>query len=154
WGSLQLAIDAGVDFPYLLYQLATGQPIQVPINGYRSGVKSRWLLGDLDHLFLRLFKPEERLHLPPDTPSKWQTLVEFCRFFQRGMHWEVERFDDPGPGIYEWRNYLKSLKRDLWNSVNTWYTRSIMCRWYYRSVSPQELPQRIRHILILCTGNI
>src|ERR671923_161553 len=25
WGSLQLAIDAGVDFPYLLYQVATGQ---------------------------------------------------------------------------------------------------------------------------------
>ena len=109
WGSLQLAIDAGVDFPYLLYQLATGQPIQVPINGYPSGVKSRWLLGDLDHLLLRLFNPEGRLHLPPGVPSKWQTLVEFCRFFQRRTYYEVERFNDLGPGIYEWRHYFELL---------------------------------------------
>jgi len=111
WGSLQLAIDAGVDFPYLLYQLATGQPMQVSLNGYRTGVKSRWLLGDLDHLLLRLFKPKETLRLQPGTPSKWQSFVNFCRFFQRGTYYEVERFDDLGPGIYEWRHYLKLLLR-------------------------------------------
>ena len=109
WGSLQLAIDAGVDFPYLLYQLATGQPIQVPINGYRSGVKSRWLLGDLDHLLLRLFNPEGRLHLPPGVPSKWQSLGNFCRFLQRRTYYEVERFNDLGPGIYEWCHYFEQL---------------------------------------------
>lgn len=27
WGSLQLAIDAGVDFRWLLYQLAAGRPV-------------------------------------------------------------------------------------------------------------------------------
>jgi len=109
WGSLQLAIDAGVDFPYLLFQLATGQPIQVSLNGYRTEVKSRWLLGDLDHLLLRLFKPKETLHLQPGTASKWQSIADFCRFFQRGTYYEVERFDDPGPGIYEWRHYFELL---------------------------------------------
>ncbi|PWT77363.1 MAG: hypothetical protein C5B60_02900 [Chloroflexi bacterium] len=109
WGSLQLAIDAGVDFPYLLFQLATGQPIQLPPNGYRIGVKSRWLLGDLDHLLLRLFKPKETLQLQPGTPSKWQSIADFCRFFQRGTYYEVERFNDLGPGIYEWRHYFELL---------------------------------------------
>jgi len=43
WGSLQLAVDAGVDFPYLCCQLAMGYPLSLP-PAYRIGVKSRWLL--------------------------------------------------------------------------------------------------------------
>ncbi len=58
WGSLQLAIDAGIDFPWLLLQMAKGQHVNVPENSYRCGVKSRWLLGDLDHLLMRLFKSD------------------------------------------------------------------------------------------------
>jgi len=42
WGSLQLAIDAGVDFPWLLYQLATGRDVESD-DDYVTGVKSRWL---------------------------------------------------------------------------------------------------------------
>ena len=49
WGSLQLAIDAGVNFPVLACQLALGCP-PVPTPAYRIGVRSRGLLGDLDHL--------------------------------------------------------------------------------------------------------
>ena len=35
WGSLQLAIDAGVDVPWLLYQLATGRALD-PSKGYAT----------------------------------------------------------------------------------------------------------------------
>src|SRR5215472_6715944 len=113
WGSLQLAIDAGVNFPYLLFQLATGQPIQLPPNGYHIGVKSRWLLGDLDHLLLRLFKPKETLQLQPNCLSKWQCLLDFCRLFQPDMYYEIERLEDPGPCMYELRQYLRAL---LWGN--------------------------------------
>lgn len=109
WGSLQLAIDAGVNFPFLLYQMAMQQRIGPPVNGYSIGVKSRWLLGDLDHLLLRLFKPEATLNLPPHSPSKVQTLLDFCRFFQRGMRYEVLNLSDPKPFIYELRQYLSRL---------------------------------------------
>lgn len=50
WGSLQLAIDAGVDFPALLLDVALTQPVTPP--QLREGVRLRWLLGDLDHLYL------------------------------------------------------------------------------------------------------
>ena len=43
----------GVDFPALAAQLALGQASPAPPR-YREGVQSRWLLGDLDHLLLRL----------------------------------------------------------------------------------------------------
>src|ERR1051325_10683418 len=53
WGSLQLAIDAGVDFPALLARCVQGE--EVPLcHVYRTDVRSRWFWGDVDNLLLRL----------------------------------------------------------------------------------------------------
>jgi predicted ATP-grasp superfamily ATP-dependent carboligase len=43
-GSLELAIAAGVDFPWLLTRYATQGRAAVPAVGHRSGVRYRWLL--------------------------------------------------------------------------------------------------------------
>jgi hypothetical protein len=108
WGSLQLAIDAGVDFPHLVCQLALGHvPVTMPL--YRPGVKSRWLLGDLDQLCLRLFKSDRALRLPPSPPSRFRSLVEFMKFHQRDMHYEIARLDDPRPFLYEFTQFAKGL---------------------------------------------
>ncbi len=46
WGSLALSVLAGVDFPFLLYQLQQNQ--QIPAQNYQIGVRCRWLLpGDI-----------------------------------------------------------------------------------------------------------
>jgi len=109
WGSLQLAIDAGIDFPYLVYQLARGQrPVVGP---YRVGVKSRWLLGDLDHVLARLFHRDRDLHLPDSAPSKWRTLRDFLRPAGPDTHYEVISRDDPRPFRYELRQYARELSR-------------------------------------------
>jgi len=100
WGSLQLAIDAGLDFPWLVSCLALGWPPQIG-PPYRVGVKSRWLLGDLDHLYLRLFKTARELQLPPSSPSRLRTVVDFLKFRQRDMHDEIARFDDIRPFVHE-----------------------------------------------------
>ena len=109
WGSLQLALDAGLNFPLLLYRMACGDEVNVPATGYRVGVKSRWLLGDLDHLLLRLFKSDAALSLPTDSPTKLKTVIDFCRFFQKNTRYEVNRLDDPNPFYYELRQYLACL---------------------------------------------
>lgn len=101
WGSLQLAIDAGVDFPYLLYQLAIGQPA-APVEQYKTGVKSRWLLGDLDHLYLRLKAPRRKVSLA----EKLKSIGRFCLPYQRGMRYEINRLHDLGPFFFELRAYL------------------------------------------------
>src|SRR5262245_22099908 len=44
WGSLQLAVDAGVDFPYMLFQSAMGETPSHS-GGHRVGIRERWLLG-------------------------------------------------------------------------------------------------------------
>ena len=107
WGSLQLAMDAGVNFPFLLLNMAMGRSETVPENGYRVGVKSRWLLGDLDHLLMRLMKNNRSLNLPPGAPSKLQSLMSFCRFFERDLFYEIERLDDLGPSGFEIMQYVK-----------------------------------------------
>lgn len=46
WGSLPLAIAAGVDFPYLLYQVARGET-PAPVLRYAIGVRMRYFFQDL-----------------------------------------------------------------------------------------------------------
>src|SRR5690606_27325984 len=67
WGSLQLAIDAGVDFPALLADIAVGRT-PPPLRSYRVGVRTRWLWGDVDSLLQVLFRSHAQLNLPPTAP--------------------------------------------------------------------------------------
>ena len=100
WGSLQLAVDAGVDFPRLLLEAATGAPtVEAPT--YRPGVRLRWEWGDLDHLLARLRKSDAALHLPPGTPSRLATIGQVLWPWRPGERWEVFRPSDPGPYIRE-----------------------------------------------------
>ena len=109
WGSLQLAIDAGLNIPYLLYQVTSGQSVAIPDNSYRVGTQSRWFLGDLDHLLMRLTKTNATLHLGPDAPSRWRCAVEFARLFRRDLHYEVESLSDPRPALEEYRAWISQL---------------------------------------------
>jgi len=109
WGSLQLALDAGLNLPNLLYHLASQQPLSIPASTYKVGVKSRWLLGDLDHLLMRTFKSDEILRLPPGYPSRLRSAVDFVRFWQKDLYYEIERWDDPAPARYELRRYIRHL---------------------------------------------
>ncbi len=53
WGSLPLAVNAGVDFPYLLYKsMVEKGHFNEP--AYRIGVKQRWLAGDFLWLYSSL----------------------------------------------------------------------------------------------------
>lgn len=80
WGSLQLAILAGIDFPYLLYKLAVDGDVE-PVNDYKIGVRCRWLIpGDIMHL---LTNPD-RFRLNPG-------------FFARTQGDDILSFDDPMP---------------------------------------------------------
>jgi predicted ATP-grasp superfamily ATP-dependent carboligase len=108
WGSLQLAVDAGIDFPYQVCQLALGRRPGTS-QTYRLGVKSRWLLGDLDHLLLRLFRRERDLRLPEAAPSRTRTLLDFLKFADRALHYEVLDRDDLRPFLYEIGQYVTAL---------------------------------------------
>lgn len=98
WGSLQLAVDAGVDFPYLLYRLAIDGDVE-PVLTYDVGVRLRWWLGDLDWLLLRL---RERGGIP----GRIGAILEFLRPAGKLARAEVFRQDDPRPAVVELSQYL------------------------------------------------
>lgn len=45
WGTLGLAIEAGVDFPWLACRVAAGEKVE-PVFDYRVGLKHSWILPD------------------------------------------------------------------------------------------------------------
>jgi predicted ATP-grasp superfamily ATP-dependent carboligase len=103
WGSLQLAIDAGVDFPSLWIALLRGA--QLPAVEARLGTRTRWLLGDLDRLLTCLRRPDVRRQLGVGVPA---LLVEFARSFFDGSRLEVLRRDDWRPFVYELREWARA----------------------------------------------
>jgi predicted ATP-grasp superfamily ATP-dependent carboligase len=108
WGSLQLAVDAGVDFPFLLCQIASGTDIEAP-DGYRVGVKTRWLVGDFIRMLKRVLGKEQDLHLPPGSPSRGQTLISFLKFYEPRLHYEDLLPEDLNPFLFEISAHLKNL---------------------------------------------
>ncbi len=105
WGSLQLAIDAGIDFPYLLYLQAIGEHYD-PISSYRQ-TRLRWLLGDIDNLYITLKTSRERL--PQEYHNKLKVVCNFIKEFAGPARLEVLRRDDFMPFIWELRKYIKDL---------------------------------------------
>lgn len=103
WGSLQLAVDAGVDFPWLLYQLATGQDVD-SVDGYAVGVRSRWLLGDLASLGKVLAGNE----LPPRVApaGRMRSIWQFLDFFDSSTRCEEIRWRDFRPFFSELAKFV------------------------------------------------
>lgn len=107
WGSLQLAVDAGVDFPALLVAAATGEKPR-PVHAYRTGVRSRWFWGDVDHLLARFRHSTERLALPAGAPGRMRVATDFvASCFRRSDRNEVLRVADPLPALREASDWLR-----------------------------------------------
>jgi len=107
WGSLQLAIDAGVDFPRLLVDHALGGQVS-PVTSYRTGVRCRWRLGEVDHVIARFRRQSNGQALPPDVPSL-ATAVGHVMAPGIGSRWrgEVWRWDDPVPQVVELLDWIR-----------------------------------------------
>ncbi|RYY02701.1 MAG: ATP-dependent carboxylate-amine ligase [Gammaproteobacteria bacterium] len=103
WGSLQLSIDAGVDFPALLVSNELNLGLVAP-STYKVGQRLRWLLGDLDSLYIYL----------KSNYGKKQKLVRFLQFFIPDFfntRHEVNRISDLKPAIFEAKHYLQQFLR-------------------------------------------
>jgi predicted ATP-grasp superfamily ATP-dependent carboligase len=105
WGSLQLAIDAGVDFPALLVDCALGARVD-GAPAFRAGVRGRWWWGDVDHLWARLRRSAAQLALPPDAPSRGRAALDFLAPGP-AVRDAVFRLADPVPFLLETAQWLR-----------------------------------------------
>jgi predicted ATP-grasp superfamily ATP-dependent carboligase len=97
WGSLQLSIDCGVDFPWLLYQNAVGIRPEAPPN-YVAGKRLHWFLGDLDRLLIQLRDRDNKLSATAKVQSSARFLGACVSPRNRS---EVLRLSDPKPAASE-----------------------------------------------------
>ena len=101
WGSLQLAIDSGVDFPRILVGCALGEHSQ-EMPSYRTGVRSRWWWGQIDHLVGRVRRSGTTDPLPSNTRSARRAVGDLLLGpLRRADYEEVLRWTDPGPFLNE-----------------------------------------------------
>ena len=83
WGSLALAINSGVNFPYLLALVALELDFP-PVFDYRLGHLCRWLLpGDILHFF--------------KNPGRWQLKPSFFQFRKPNLTYDIVDLKDPLP---------------------------------------------------------
>lgn len=106
WTSLELAIQAGVDFPRLWLEILRERPVQ-PVETYRTDVTLRWLWGDMRRL-LYVLAGRPRGYAG-DFPSLAQGVREVFGPQPPGTRAEVWQRDDPWPALAEWFQGAREL---------------------------------------------
>ena len=83
WGSLSLAVEAGVNFPYLLYRMSRGENFK-PVEHYQVGKRCRWLVpGDILHFIYN--------------PRRMKLWPEFFHFWDENTAYDIVSRKDPLP---------------------------------------------------------
>jgi hypothetical protein len=99
-----LAVDSGADFPWFLYQLATGM-VPSPPQRFTIGRRLRWWLGDLDNLYARLRQKEHRRGIL----ESMRAVAVFAIPWLPRLRYEFLRWSDPAPAFTALRQYLAAL---------------------------------------------
>jgi predicted ATP-grasp superfamily ATP-dependent carboligase len=115
WGSLQLAIDAGVDFPAVLVASVLGSAV-APAPRYKEGIRSRWFWGDVDNLLIRL---RRRGDAQEQTAGRMHAIADFLKAFGPGNRSEVFRLTDPVPAMRETLDWFRALRSNGAETPNT-----------------------------------
>ncbi len=109
--SVELAVRAGVDFPYLLYQWANGDNIPT-VKEYRTGIWMRYLRGDLATTLATFLQRGRPGVMPP-----LRALQAFASSFATPMEYDYFDWRDPAPALSSAVNFIHYVgfyqKRDL-----------------------------------------
>jgi predicted ATP-grasp superfamily ATP-dependent carboligase len=106
-GSLEVAVRSGIDFPTLLWRWAAGEDLS-PVPGYRTGVRMRFLAGDIDWLWENI-KNRGR----PDSVPPWKALRTFAGEFLRPQAYDYVDRRDLRPALVAFARDAGEIRRRL-----------------------------------------
>jgi predicted ATP-grasp superfamily ATP-dependent carboligase len=112
-GTLENAVHSGVDFPWMIWQWGTGQPI-TRVTSYQTGVRTRWLAGDMRWLWEGVMKSDR-----PDSVSAVSGLWTFTSEFFRTRHYDFVDRRDMRPAVAELRD-TAGIIRKQWDNRRQW----------------------------------
>ncbi len=97
WGSMQLPIDCGIDYPlYLVRQCLEGEAPPERVE-FKKGITCRWLAGDLVHLLNLLARKPAGWPMP--LPSFSASLIKILIPWYPGLRYDDLWLTDPRPGV-------------------------------------------------------
>ena len=108
--SVEIAVRAGVDFPYLLYQWASGGPIE-RVARYRIGGWMRYLGGDITTTLAAL-----RQRGRPGIRPPLRTLWDFGISFLRPMAYDYLQWTDLRPAVRATTTFAR-------DAIRSWASR-------------------------------
>ena len=107
--SVETAVRAGVDFPVLLHDWARGAPLS-RVDGYRVGVRLRWVAGEL-----RWLQESRRSSGRPDVPSFPRAVGALLADTLRPAAYDLIDLRDPRPAVQLVANLRRRRRADLEN---------------------------------------
>ncbi|MEL6823818.1 MAG: hypothetical protein AAFP70_18835, partial [Calditrichota bacterium] len=161
WGSLPLALQAGVDFPFLLFQMLVED--KLPENfeegkgvPYKENVYCRNFAKDFDWLKenIRADKSDPySLTVPMST-----VIAEARHWFMGRDHFDTLQLDDMKPGIKHVGRYIKGNFQGAGEKLHTFflkfkYGKNLPVMWM-RQRKLKKLLQENANVNFICKGNI
>jgi predicted ATP-grasp superfamily ATP-dependent carboligase len=107
WNSLALSCYSGVDFPALLARMAETGDVE-PVNHFQSGVRCRWILGDLRHL-VEVWRGAPSGY-PMAYPKRLRTLLDVLTPVPGTFH-DCFQWRDSLPELGDWLSLVRRLTR-------------------------------------------
>lgn len=154
WGSLALALHAGVDFPAVLLRCAQGEPVPAQPD-YPDGLRCRNLLpGEFSHLASVL-----RAHEVPLPDKLRATCEQVFLTIDPTIRHDHLWYDDPGPALFQASLWTQDLGRRLRGRLSRSKQMSADNDLLTRAQKTTEarflaLPRPVKRVLVLCLGNI
>lgn len=146
WGSLPLAVSAGADFPYFLYQLMVEKKQQFP-QTYRAGLYCRNIIRDFEWIIKNF--GSNKSDPSRNTLPNWQVVrevINILAFREKNDTWVV---DDIKPGFIE----LKHLISIMFDKIRLAVLSYSPIRWL-RTYKVRRKLRKVGTILFVCFGNI
>lgn len=99
WGSMELSIICGINYPALYVDYLTNSNIDV-VKDYIIGKRMKWILGDLDNHLIRIKSGKEKI----------STLArEFLQIKDHRTSFDVFKTDDIKPFLLEVKEYILDI---------------------------------------------
>jgi protein-tyrosine-phosphatase/predicted ATP-grasp superfamily ATP-dependent carboligase len=155
WGSLALAVHAGVDFPRLIYDLLVCGRAR-PTFSYRVPCYVRHTRLDAEWLWDNFRAPRGR----PDLLRKGagQILSELANVCRGQEGYDLESLSDPLPGFLSWiwvaRHIAAGAGRWLGRRWHAWQFSRQGAQVRRPGSAADERLRRARSVLFVCHGNI
>lgn len=104
-GTIENAIRSGVDLPLMIWRAATGQAV-TPVTTHRSGVRTRWLHGDLEWVWFNWSRGGR-----PDSVSRARSIWTLGSEFFRTRHYDYLDSRDVKPFVAELRYTFGTVQK-------------------------------------------